>query len=243
MRARTFPLISILAAIFALPAVSFATPAHLAEFQTAYPNSSAKLQSCTLCHTSPPTRNNYGNDFAANNTTGAAANAFHAIEPLDSDGDGFTNLEEINAGTFPGDPTDKPTSVAATGSGTSTAGAAQSGAGATGASGPISAATAAAGAASGTGNAAVCAQCHTDGRSGTPPAGHPTVGQLVQPAAGSSGAQMASNASVCAQCHSDGRSGTPPAGHPNIGQLSQQQSSSRGGTAHRGGRRYRTERD
>jgi hypothetical protein len=34
--------------------------------------------------------------------------SFTGIEGQDSDGDGFTNLEEINALTFPGDPTDYP---------------------------------------------------------------------------------------------------------------------------------------
>ncbi|AFV22606.1 hypothetical protein Mpsy_0395 [Methanolobus psychrophilus R15] len=38
----------------------------------------------------------------------ASGRDFASIEALDSDGDGFTNLEEINTLTFPGDPADYP---------------------------------------------------------------------------------------------------------------------------------------
>lgn len=46
--------------------------------------------------------NPYGADFGKNN------HDFGAIEPLDSDGDGVSNINEIKAGSFPGDPKDKP---------------------------------------------------------------------------------------------------------------------------------------
>ncbi|MRR52453.1 MAG: hypothetical protein EG825_16365, partial [Rhodocyclaceae bacterium] len=46
--------------------------------------------------------NAYAIDYAA------AGHNFTAIENLDSDGDGFTNIVEINARTFPGDPTSHP---------------------------------------------------------------------------------------------------------------------------------------
>ncbi len=55
------------------------------------------LDSCNLCHTSSLALNVYGNDFAKN------SHSFTAIQNLDSDQDGYTNLEEINALTFPGD--------------------------------------------------------------------------------------------------------------------------------------------
>jgi hypothetical protein len=54
------------------------------------------LDDCTLCHTSAPSLNSYGSAFANN------SHSFTAIQNLDSDGDGFTNLAEINAHTFPG---------------------------------------------------------------------------------------------------------------------------------------------
>ena len=46
--------------------------------------------------------NPYGTDF------GAANHDFGAIEAKDSDGDGFSNLDEIKAGTFPGDTNENP---------------------------------------------------------------------------------------------------------------------------------------
>jgi hypothetical protein len=46
--------------------------------------------------------NPYGTDF------GAANHDFGAIEAKDSDGDGVTNIDEIKAESFPGDPNDKP---------------------------------------------------------------------------------------------------------------------------------------
>ncbi len=55
------------------------------------------LDSCDLCHTSSLALNVYGSDFAKN------SHSFTAIQNLDSDGDGYTNLVEINAHTFPGD--------------------------------------------------------------------------------------------------------------------------------------------
>jgi hypothetical protein len=60
---------------------------------------------CTVCHTSPPATNPYGT--ALKNNGGSASNipdaAFTTVEPLDSDGDGVSNIDEINAGTYPGD--------------------------------------------------------------------------------------------------------------------------------------------
>jgi hypothetical protein len=55
------------------------------------------LDSCNLCHTSSLALNVYGSDFAKN------SHSFTAIQNLDSDGDGYSNLVEINAHTFPGD--------------------------------------------------------------------------------------------------------------------------------------------
>lgn len=57
-------------------------------------------QNCVLCHFtgSKDPRNPYGEDYANANYD------FAAIEPLDSDGDGRTNGEEINIDcTYPGD--------------------------------------------------------------------------------------------------------------------------------------------
>lgn len=81
-------------------------PDYLAQFNEKYDTSGSRLDSCETCHaSSSPSAENlnpYGTDFAANN------HDFAAIEGLDSDGDGFTNIDEINALTFPGDPEDNP---------------------------------------------------------------------------------------------------------------------------------------
>ena len=82
----------------------------LADFNAQYPGNSYG-NSCSICHTSPPTKNPYGTDL---NQAGGTANnipaaTFVAVEGLDSDGDGFTNIKEINAGTFPGNPASHPT--------------------------------------------------------------------------------------------------------------------------------------
>ena len=67
----------------------------------------SRIASCSLCHTSSiPNLNPYG---AAYKALGRGnANSLIMIENLDSDGDGFTNIQEINALTFPGDPSDFP---------------------------------------------------------------------------------------------------------------------------------------
>jgi hypothetical protein len=82
------------------------TPEYLQAFNKKYGTQGTKLDSCITCHTSPSggkdNLNPYGKDFGSHN------HDFTAIEPLDSDGDGFSNIDEIKAGTFPGDPNDNP---------------------------------------------------------------------------------------------------------------------------------------
>ena len=91
-------------AVLSSPAQS--TPDYLSQFNAKYQTTGSKLDSCMTCHDSPsPSKealNPYGTDFGANN------HDFAAIEGKDSDGDGVTNLDEIKAETFPGDPDDKP---------------------------------------------------------------------------------------------------------------------------------------
>jgi hypothetical protein len=72
----------------------------------------AKAMPCKVCHTSTPALktnlNAYGLDLqkAAKGTYNDAG--FKAIEGLDSDKDGYTNVVELRAGTLPGDPNSKP---------------------------------------------------------------------------------------------------------------------------------------
>ena len=76
---------------------------YLTSFENTYPGAKhTRIDMCILCHTSPPARNSFGSAF------GAAGHSFSAIQNADSDGDGFTNLVEINAFSFPGNAADKP---------------------------------------------------------------------------------------------------------------------------------------
>jgi hypothetical protein len=82
------------------------TPEHLSEFNAKYKTSGSRLDGCQTCHTSSsPSKENlnpYATDYAT------ADHDFGAVEGKDSDGDGFSNIDEIKALTFPGDPNDNP---------------------------------------------------------------------------------------------------------------------------------------
>ncbi|MEA2001044.1 MAG: c-type cytochrome [Actinomycetota bacterium] len=68
----------------------------LGDFNAAYGTAGTPLDSCSLCHTNVPSLNGYGTDWRDNSKN------FAAIEPLDSDGDGWTNIQEIQARSMPG---------------------------------------------------------------------------------------------------------------------------------------------
>ncbi len=107
MRNYTSVLVFMALALAATPAG--ARNAYMTSFEGAYPAAvGTRIDSCTVCHTSVPARNSYGAAYAG------AGHSFAGIESADSDGDGFTNLAEITALTFPGNAADKP--AAATGS-------------------------------------------------------------------------------------------------------------------------------
>jgi hypothetical protein len=95
------------------PQTVFATPDDLASAVAKYPNiSGTSLQDCALCHAgnppTPPDLNPYGAAYLAN---GRSTAAFGLIENIDSDGDGFTNGQEIKTYlTFPGNPASFPPS-------------------------------------------------------------------------------------------------------------------------------------
>ena len=96
-------------AVLVSPAQS--KPEYLSEFNKKYGTQGTKLDSCQTCHTTTQDAqhlNPYGTDF------GKSKHDLGAIEPLDSDGDGFSNIDEIKAGTFPGDPKDNPTTTTTT---------------------------------------------------------------------------------------------------------------------------------
>lgn len=87
-----------------------AKSSYLTAFSTAYPSAPTAIKNCTLCHPNGTTSqlNGYANDYKN------AARNFATIESLDSDADGFTNIVEINAGTYPGLNTSKPAAPAVT---------------------------------------------------------------------------------------------------------------------------------
>ena len=90
--------LAVLAALLVAPLAANATSSYLSSFNSTYGTSGTALNTCGLCHPNGTSSfNPYANDFAA------AGHSFKAIESLDSDKDGFTNLVEINARTFPGD--------------------------------------------------------------------------------------------------------------------------------------------
>ena len=98
----------LIALIFVLgfASISLANSGALAAFDAHYPGTA---YSCNLCHTSAPATNPYGAALVAQGALPVTDARLIAVEPLDSDGDGFTNIAEINAGTLPGDPTSHPT--------------------------------------------------------------------------------------------------------------------------------------
>jgi hypothetical protein len=71
-----------------------------------------RIDSCSLCHTSTPNLNAYGAAYKAKGR--GMASSLTSIEANDSDGDGFSNIAEITALTFPGDAQDFPVAASAT---------------------------------------------------------------------------------------------------------------------------------
>jgi hypothetical protein len=99
-------------AIAAVPIAGRAHSSYLSAFDTRYKTANTRLDTCSTCHGSTTsTWNPYGTDVRANIALGIDA-ALAAVELLDSDKDRFSNLDEIHALTFPGDPADYPVVVA-----------------------------------------------------------------------------------------------------------------------------------
>ncbi len=82
------------------------------KFTAQYDVSGTKLDSCQLCMastTAPVSWNEYGMELKSNSDFKDNLElAMKNIESMDSDGDGFTNIEEIQGATFPGDASDFP---------------------------------------------------------------------------------------------------------------------------------------
>ena len=90
-------------------------------FNDVYGTSGTRLDTCSTCHTTGRSTNPYGTDLKTKfslmtipeegnlteeQTLDAFRTALRDIEELDSDNDRHSNIEEIRARTFPGDPED-----------------------------------------------------------------------------------------------------------------------------------------
>ncbi|WP_321417547.1 hypothetical protein [uncultured Methanomethylovorans sp.] len=105
----TMVLFLALVVLIGAPMVS-AKSSYLSSFDQHYNTSGTRLDTCNTCHTSSGggSLNPYGSAFSG------SGHNFASIEVLDSDNDGFTNVEEINARTFPGNPSDHPLATSQT---------------------------------------------------------------------------------------------------------------------------------
>lgn len=96
-------------AILLLATQVMARPSYRSTFEKTYPAAAgSRIDACNLCHNSPgggDARNSYGLSYVSSGRN------FAAIENTDSDGDGYTNLQEIQSLTFPGDANDHPTTI------------------------------------------------------------------------------------------------------------------------------------
>jgi hypothetical protein len=89
----------LLLAMFAIPALSHATPGIMKLFVAKYPDvEGSQLASCRTCHL--PTLENCLNGYAQQLRENKLD--FSAIDKLDGDGDGVVNIDEIRARQLPG---------------------------------------------------------------------------------------------------------------------------------------------
>jgi hypothetical protein len=110
-------------AALALSSTGEAQPPAPAAFCEVYPDVPACASgeaSCTTCHDAPPALNAYGGDVSAallpaearplhdDTFVSGLGEALLAVEGVDSDGDGFPNLVELEEGTSPSDATSAP---------------------------------------------------------------------------------------------------------------------------------------
>ena len=101
--------------ILMLQAPALANRAMLGKFTYHYDNSGTRLNVCKTCMDSaspPASLNSYGAEMRnfPGFDRGNPILTIEKIEQLDSDGDGFSNIEEITNSTFPGNSDDFPSS-------------------------------------------------------------------------------------------------------------------------------------
>lgn len=90
-------------------------PGVVCELYPDAPACESGVPDCTFCHSTPPALNPFGSELSNALLPGEArplsdatyieglAAALAAVEPSDSDGDGYSNFEELVGGSFPGD--------------------------------------------------------------------------------------------------------------------------------------------
>lgn len=97
------------AAGFFFPVHAGAKPPFLKNFKQQYPTSKVSTHGCKLCHDEYYNLNVHGESVQKNILTDGTI-AWMEVEKIDSDGDGYSNIEEYVSGTNPADREDKPTS-------------------------------------------------------------------------------------------------------------------------------------
>jgi hypothetical protein len=112
MRKITITSVLVFTLIVTTSSIAYAKKEYTTSFNNTYGTSGTEggtsLGSCITCHNQTNGKggeNGYGQDYKN------WGRDFYAFENLDSDHDGFSNIEEISAGYFPGDPSSKPTSA------------------------------------------------------------------------------------------------------------------------------------
>lgn len=105
---------AIVVVVLLASAVAWAFPAFLKTFTDTYkvkPDSVLGKASCAVCHLAKDKTNKwnpYGQDLKKAADGDMVTKAILAkVENLDSDKDGVSNIDEIKAGTLPGDPKSK----------------------------------------------------------------------------------------------------------------------------------------
>ncbi len=128
-------LLSVLGGMFVLAGSSASAkpigPAALCDIYPDSPVCSAGVPDCSFCHLgTPPARNAFGTmlesellpaaprPLSTADFVGGLGTALQAIEGQDADGDGTANIEEILAGSWPGDPRSFPRELGCTEGGT-----------------------------------------------------------------------------------------------------------------------------
>lgn len=87
------------------------TPVFNSQYGTSGTSGGTTMGSCVTCHVQLNGRggfNSYGLDCKNAGMNNDVVGALIAIEAADSDGDSYSNIDEINADTFPGDASSKP---------------------------------------------------------------------------------------------------------------------------------------